>query len=153
MSIRRLDTNLVCCDSAGWNRQIQYTNAIEADPEADQWIDIHSGHSYVSSARSLLPTEDTTWMSEYALSRNVWNEAWDAGGFNSGLALADDIHDTLTRAEVNAYITCFGASLGTTAAPIQLDGADYHVSKRLCGPARSASSACGTPSGPRRAAP
>jgi glucosylceramidase len=126
-----LDMNLVCCDSAGWNRQIQYTEAIEADPEADQWIDIHSGHSYVTSARSPLPTEDTTWMSEYALSSNAWNEAWDAGGSNSGLALANDIHDTLTRAEVNAYITWFGASLGTTAAPIQLDGADYHVSKRL----------------------
>lgn len=126
-----LDMNLVCCDAAGWNRQVQYTNAIEADPEAEQWIDIHSGHSYVTSARSPLPTEDTTWMSEYALSSNAWNEAWDAGGSNSGLALANDIHDTLTRAEVNAYITWFGASLGTTAAPIQLDGADYHVSKRL----------------------
>jgi hypothetical protein len=45
--------------------------------------------------------------------------------------LANDIHDTLALAEVNAYVSWFGASLGGTTAPIQLDGPDYHVAKRL----------------------
>lgn len=126
-----LDLSLVCCDAAGWDRQVQYTQAIE-DSNAAQWVDIHAGHSYVSAARSPLPTDRTTWMSEYALpAGSTWNEAWDAGGANSGLALANDIHDTVTQTGVNAYITWFGASAENTAAPIQLDGSDYHVSKRL----------------------
>jgi O-glycosyl hydrolase len=124
------DLNLVCCDAAGWNEQAGYTEAIEADPQTAQWVDVHTGHSYVSRARGPLPTEAPAWMSEYALPSGTWVEAWD-GGPSSGLALANDIHDTLTLAEVNAYISWFGASLGGTAAPIQLDGPDYHVSTRL----------------------
>lgn len=125
-----LDLNLVCCDAAGWDRQAGYSAAIEVDPQAAQWVDVHSGHSYVSRARGPLPTGRPTWMSEYALPSGTWVEAWD-GGPSSGLALANDIHDTLTLAEVNAYITWFGASRGGTAAPIQLDGPDFHVSSRL----------------------
>jgi glucosylceramidase len=124
------DLNLVCCDLAGWNQQVPYSQAIEADPQASSWVDIHSGHSYVSPARSPLPTGAPAWMSEWALPGGTWVEAWD-GSPVSGLALANDIHDTLTQAEVNAYITWFGASLGGTAAPIQLDGPDFHISKRL----------------------
>jgi glucosylceramidase len=125
-----LDLNLVCCDAAGWNQQAGYTGAIEADPPAAQWVDVHSGHSYVSPARAPLPTDRPVWMSEYALPSGTWIEAWD-GNASSGLALANDIHDTLALAEVNAYISWFGASLDGTAAPIQLDGPDYHVSTRL----------------------
>jgi glucosylceramidase len=125
-----LDVNLVCCDLAGWNQQAGYTEAIEADPQASQWVDVHSGHSYVSPARAPLPTGRPAWMSEYALPSGTWVEAWD-GNASSGLALANDIHDTLVLAEANAYVSWFGASLGGTAAPIQLDGPDYHVAKRL----------------------
>jgi O-glycosyl hydrolase len=125
------DVNLVCCDAAGWNQQVAYTRAIEADPEAARWVGVHSGHSYVSKARVPLPTDRPVWMSEWAVSGGTWNEAWDAGGSTSGLALANDIHDTLTAAEVNAYVTWFGASLGGTGAPIQLDGANFRVSSRL----------------------
>ncbi|WP_198586763.1 carbohydrate binding domain-containing protein [Glycomyces xiaoerkulensis] len=127
-----IDADLVCCDSFGWDEQTGYTEAIEADPEAAQWVDIHAGHSYASASNHPLPTEATTWMSEYALSASEeFNPAWDAGGGNSGLALANHIHDTVAMGEVNAYISWFGASLNNTAAPIQLDGADYNVSKRL----------------------
>lgn len=126
------DMNLVCCDSFGWNEQSAYTEAIEADPEVDRWVDIHAGHSYASSSNHPLPTDGTVWMSEYALSAgSEFNPAWDAGGGNSGLALANHIHNTMVDGEVNAYITWFGASLNNTAAPIQLDGEDYNVSKRL----------------------
>ncbi|GAB3173667.1 hypothetical protein GCM10027059_45100 [Myceligenerans halotolerans] len=126
-----LDIDIACCDAAGWDRQVQYSQAIEADPEADRWVDVHTGHSYVTSARGPLPTDAKTWMSEYALPATAWNELWDGGGANSGLALANDIHDTLTAAQVNAYVSWFGASLNNTAAPIQIDGDTYHVSKRL----------------------
>lgn len=127
-----LDMNLVCCDSFGWDQQVPYTEAIEADPDVDRWVDIHAGHSYASSSNDPLPTDETVWMSEYALAAgDEFNPAWDAGGANSGLALANHIHDTLTGAEVNAYITWFGASLNNTAAPIRLDGEEYEVAKRL----------------------
>jgi Glycosyl hydrolase family 30 beta sandwich domain len=78
-----------------------------------------------------LPTSKPTWMSEYGLGGTTWNEAWDAGGPSAAIVLANDIHDALTQASVNAYVTWFGASLGATRAPIQLDGENYHVSKRL----------------------
>ncbi len=127
-----LDMNLVCCDSFGWNEQSGYTEAIESDPEASQWVDIHAGHSYASASTHPLPTDATVWMSEYAPSASgTFNPAWDAGGATSGLALANHIHDTMAKGEANAYISWFGASLNNTAAPIQLDGADYNVSKRL----------------------
>jgi O-glycosyl hydrolase len=124
------DLNLVCCDSFGWGQASGYSQAIEADPQAAQRVDIHSGHSYASRARSPLPTDAPTWMTEYALPSGTWVDAWD-GGPSSGLALANDIHDTLTLAEVSAYITWLGASIEGTAAPIQLRGPEFDVAMRL----------------------
>lgn len=125
-----LDLNLVCCDSFGWGQASGYSTAIEADPQASQRVGIHSGHSYASRARSPLPTGAPTWMTEYALPSGTWVDTWD-GGPSSGLALANDIHDTLTLAEVSAYITWLGASIEGTAAPIQLRGPEFDVAMRL----------------------
>lgn len=126
-----VDVNLVCCDSFGWNQQAGYTQAIEADPQAARWVDVHTGHSYASRARSPLPTGAPAWMSEYALPSGTWNEAWDNGANNSGLVLANDIHDTLVLAGVNGYVSWFGMSRAGTTAPLQADGPVYHVAKRL----------------------
>jgi O-glycosyl hydrolase len=127
-----LDVNLVCCDSFGYVHQAGYTQAIEADPQASQWVDVHTGHSYASRARSPLPTDKPAWMSEYALpAAATFNQAWDNGANNDGITLANDIHDTMALAEVNAYVSWFGMSRGGTTAPLSADGENFHIAKRL----------------------
>lgn len=123
--------NIACCDGAGWTEQEALTTAIEADREAARWVDVHTGHPYRNPADRPLPTRRPVWMSEWQPNGNTWNESWDDGSGWSGITVAENIHDTLTRANASAYVYWFGASLGATRAFIQLDGANYHVSKRL----------------------
>jgi len=131
-----LPVHLACCDATGWSPQASYTSAIEADPQAKELVDTHSGHQYGSPARTPLKTSKTVWMTEWGLDGNTWNEAWDRGGSSASsdaIVLANDISDNLTLANVNAYVYWYGASLGATRGFIQIDnpGPDYHVSKRL----------------------
>jgi glucosylceramidase len=130
-----LPVKIVCCDHSRWSGAITYTNAIQADPVASQYVSTYSGHEYGSAARSPLPAGNkTTWMSEWGQSGTTWNEAWDGGGSSAssdGILLANDVSDTFTQSKVNAYITWVPVSIGATKAMIQADGADYHVSKRF----------------------
>lgn len=128
-----LPLSMVCCDAVSWGHQVEYTKAIEADPEAARWVAIHAGHGYFDPARSPLPTDRHTWMSEWEpdVEGNTWVAAWDSGNRSDGIRLAEDIHDTLTTANVNGYLYWMGASIGGTRALIQLDGPHYTVSKRL----------------------
>ncbi|RKN03455.1 glycoside hydrolase family 30 protein [Streptomyces radicis] len=127
------EMNVVCCDTVGWSADREYTEAIEADPEAAAAVDIQTGHRYGDPARSPLPTDDHTWMSEWSPPGPNWNEAWDDGSGYDGFTVAEDILGTLTQAEANGYVYWFGASINATRALIQMDGPDYHVSKRLWG--------------------
>ena len=126
-----LPLSIVCCDATGWSPQVNYTNAIEADPGVARWVSVISGHEYGSPARFRQPTSKHTWMSEWQAGGTPWNTAWDDGSATSGFSLAEDINDTLTLADADAYLYFFGASLGPTGGFIQLDGTQYHVSKRL----------------------
>lgn len=126
-----LPLSLVCCDATGWSPQVNYTNAIESDPGVARWVGVISGHEYGSPAVFRQPTSKHTWMSEWQAGGTPWNTAWDDGSPTAGIALAEDINDTLTLAGADAYIYFFGASLGATGGFIQLDGDQYHVSKRL----------------------
>jgi glucosylceramidase len=123
--------NLACCDAAGWEVQRPFTEAIEADPQAAGFVDLHTGHSYVNPARSPLPTDKPFWMSEWNPDGDAWTEGWDDGTGYDGMSIAEDIHATLAEAEANAYVYWLGASIDATRALIQMDGADYHVSSRL----------------------
>jgi O-glycosyl hydrolase len=124
---------LVCCDSFGWDQAKEYTNAIQADPQARRWVKTFTGHAYASPVTSPQPTDRKTWMSEWNPSGTTWNENWDDGSGYDGFAIAQNIHDALALGDVSAYIYWVGASLGATRAPIQIDQANrtYHVSKRL----------------------
>lgn len=128
-----LPISLVCCDVAGWNEQAAYSAAVEADAAADRWVRTHTGHNYVSQARTPLPTDRRTWMSEWQPNGSTWNEAWDDDSGYAGMVVAEDIHAALTTANVSAYLYWLGASIGATKAPIQLgdSGDEYHVAKRL----------------------
>ncbi|MFD0366363.1 glycoside hydrolase [Streptomyces sp. NPDC127114] len=127
-----LKTQLVCCDAAGWDRQVAYTEAIEADPAADKAVRTISGHRYSGPTSVPQPTDKHVWMSEWSPDGTTWNENWDDGSGYDGLTVAADIQNTLTAGNANAYVYWTGASLGTTRGLIQLanPGDDYRVSKR-----------------------
>ncbi|MEU6353340.1 glycoside hydrolase [Streptomyces sp. NPDC047072] len=122
---------VACCDSFGWSQQKAYTSAIEADPAARALVTTHTGHNYASQVDSPLPTTKRTWMSEWSPNGTTWNESWDDGSGYDGFTVASAIHDALTKGNVSAYVYWYGASLGATRGFIQLDGDNYHVSKRL----------------------
>ncbi|GAA0846388.1 glycoside hydrolase [Streptosporangium amethystogenes subsp. fukuiense] len=129
----RAGLRVICCDAAGWSEQREYTRAIEADPAARRWVATHAGHPYVSPVDGPLPTGRPVWMSEWSPNGSTWNEAWDDGSGYDGLAVAQQIHDSLTLGRANGYVFWFGASRGATRGLIQIDEATstYHVSKRL----------------------
>jgi glucosylceramidase len=122
---------VVCCDSFGWNQQKNYTRAIEADATARGLVDTHSGHTYASPVDGPLPTRKRTWMSEWSPNGTTWNEAWDDGSGYDGFTVAGAVHDALTKGNTSGYVYWYGASTGATRGLIQMDGANYHVSKRL----------------------
>ncbi|GGU83333.1 hypothetical protein GCM10010275_18200 [Streptomyces litmocidini] len=127
-----LRTGLVCCDVAGWDRQVAYTEAVEADPAADQAVRTVTGHRYSGPTTVPQPTDKHVWMSEWSPDGATWNENWDDGSGYDGLAVAADIQNTLTVGNANAYVYWTGASLGATRGLIRLadPGDDYRVSKR-----------------------
>ncbi|MFD2012564.1 glycoside hydrolase family 30 protein [Streptomyces narbonensis] len=127
-----LKTELVCCDAAGWDRQVAFTEAIEADPEADKAVRTITGHRYSGATTVPQPTDKHVWMSEWSPDGTTWNENWDDGSGYDGLTVAADIQNTLTVGNANAYVYWTGASLGATRGLIQLanPGDDYRVSKR-----------------------
>jgi O-glycosyl hydrolase len=124
---------LVCCDSFGWHQAATYSAAIEADPLADRYVAIQSGHTYASPADTPLPTDDPTWMTEWGPGGNTWDEAWDDGLPSAGIAVAQQIDQAFAQGNVSAYIYWVAASLGATRAFIQIpdSGDGYRVSKRL----------------------
>jgi len=128
-----LGTRLVCCDSFGWHHQEPYSAAIEADPAADRYVSVHTGHMYASRPDRPLPTDDPRWMTEWNPSGNTWNEAWDDGSGWSGIVVAQSIHQTFAEANANAYVYWVATSLGATRGFIQIaDGSEvYRVSKRF----------------------
>ncbi|ANS64779.1 hypothetical protein SLINC_2555 [Streptomyces lincolnensis] len=122
---------VACCDSFGWNQQKNYTSAIEADPVARGLVATHTGHTYASKVDGPLPTRKRTWMSEWSPDGTTWNENWDDGSGYDGFTVASAVHDALTKGNTSGYVYWYGASVGATRGLIQMDGADYHVSKRL----------------------
>ncbi|KAA6215805.1 hypothetical protein CP979_01615 [Streptomyces filamentosus] len=127
-----LKTGLVCCDAAGWDRQADYTRAVEADPEADAAVRTVTGHRYSGPTDAPQPTDKRVWMSEWSPDGTTWNENWDDGSGYDGLTVAADIQHTLTTGNASAYVYWTGASLGATRGLVRLadPGDDYRVSKR-----------------------
>ncbi|MGN9762177.1 glycoside hydrolase family 30 protein [Streptomyces sp. SD31] len=122
---------VACCDSFGWNQQKAYTGAIEADATARGHVSTHTGHTYASAVDGPLPTSKRTWMSEWSPNGTTWNENWDDGSGYDGFTVASAVHDALTKGNTSGYVYWYGASVGATRGLIQMDGANYHVSKRL----------------------
>ncbi|WP_329339904.1 hypothetical protein OG866_31385 [Streptomyces sp. NBC_00663] len=122
---------VACCDSFGWTQQKAYTSAIEADPAARNYVSTHTGHTYASAVDGPLPTQKRSWMSEWSPNGTTWNENWDDGSGYDGFTVASAVHDALTKGNTSGYVYWYGASVGATRGLIQMDGENYHVSKRL----------------------
>jgi O-glycosyl hydrolase len=127
----RAGLRLVAADSYGWSGQRAYTEAIEADQDARALVDVHAGHPYEGPVDGPLPTGRPVWMSEWSPDGDTWNERWDDGSGYDGFAVAAQIHDSLTLGRVSGYVYWFGASTGTTRAPIRMADGTYRVAKRL----------------------
>jgi O-glycosyl hydrolase len=117
---------------ASWHQQAAYSAAIEADPIADRYVDIHTGHGYASPADTPLPTDRPTWLSEWGPAGSTWNESWDDNSGYDGLTVAQNIHTAFALGQADAYVYWVATSLGATKAFIQLaaSGDGYRVSKR-----------------------
>ncbi|GAA2520165.1 glycoside hydrolase family 30 protein [Streptomyces longisporus] len=122
---------VACCDSFGWDQEKAYSSAIEADPTARGYVSTHTGHTYASKVDGPLPTRKRSWMSEWSPDGTTWNENWDDGSGYDGFTVASAIHDALTKGNTSGYVYWYGASVGATRGLIQMDGDNYHVSKRL----------------------
>lgn len=122
---------VACCDSFGWDEEKAYSSAIEADAKARGYVTTHTGHTYASKVDGPLPTRKRSWMSEWSPDGTTWNENWDDGSGYDGFTVASAIHDALTKGNTSGYVYWYGASLGATRGLIQMDGDNYHVSKRL----------------------
>ncbi|MGW2571118.1 glycoside hydrolase family 30 protein [Streptomyces sp. NPDC001537] len=122
---------VACCDSFGWDEEKAYSSAIEADAKARGYVTTHTGHTYASKVDGPLPTHKRTWMSEWSPDGTTWNENWDDGSGYDGFTVASAVHDALTKGNTSGYVYWYGASLGATRGLIQMDGDNYHVSKRL----------------------
>ncbi|MFD9334665.1 hypothetical protein ACFWBF_09680 [Streptomyces sp. NPDC060028] len=97
-------TGVVCCDAAGWDRQVAHTEAIEADPAAGKAVQSITGHRYSGPTAVPQPTDKRVWMSEWSPDGTTWNESWDDGSGYDGLTVAADIQNTLTAGHANAYV-------------------------------------------------
>ncbi|WP_239149110.1 glycoside hydrolase [Streptomyces sp. SID12501] len=122
---------VTCCDSLGWSQAKSYSNAIEADATARDLVTTHTGHTYTGAITGPLPTQKRTWMSEWSPNGTTWNENWDDGSGYDGFTVATAVHDALTLGNTSGYVYWYGASTGATRGLIQMDGDNYHVSKRL----------------------
>ena len=122
---------VACCDSFGWDQEKAYSSAIEADATARGYVTTHTGHTYASKVDGPQPTQRRSWMSEWSPHGTTWNENRDDGSGYDGFTVASAIHDALTKGNTSGYVYWYGASTGATRGLIQMDGDNYHVSKRL----------------------
>jgi glucosylceramidase len=133
---KRAGYGVMCCDSFGWEQGKPYLEALKADKGAWRHLDTYSAHSYASPSVTPVDTDKPVWMSEWATSATAagWNENWDGGqGVSTdGIVMAEHMHDSLTQAEVTAYLWWLGVSQGASASLIQADvaGDTYRVSSR-----------------------
>lgn len=132
--------DLLCCESFGWNQGKNYHSAIQEDPEAAQWVDVLTAHSYASRSDSAFETDKPLWMSEWAASvagLTEFNANWDGspGAGSDGIRMVDHMMDTLTRANATGYLWWLGVSQGGSGSLMVVDAENdtFTVGSRLYG--------------------
>ncbi|KAJ7055579.1 glycoside hydrolase [Mycena amicta] len=134
LAAANLTTNIICCDSEGWNNQVTMTAAINT-AGALNLVGVVTSHSYTSSpGTTQINTTHNVWQTEFAdLGDPVIPNNWFSnGGAGEGLTWANHIFDGIVNSRLSAYLHWIGAEPGTTnSALILTSGTNVTVSKRL----------------------
>jgi O-glycosyl hydrolase len=98
---QHVPTKIIVPESATWEPSEPLMRATYATPRARDFVDIVAGHSYGGTLTQPLATaralNKSVWMTETSAIHGVWT-------MDSAVAWAKDIHDSLTGAQVNAWL-------------------------------------------------
>jgi glucuronoarabinoxylan endo-1,4-beta-xylanase len=128
-----LPARITCCDTLGWNLLPNYTSAVLSDSAAGSAVGLFTSHGYSGAPKSVVNTGGKpVWQSEWSTGQGAWNPAWDDNTAQSGLRWAQNIHDGLTSANLNAFLYWWGIwnNANSNSALIRLDGTTLSPAKR-----------------------
>ena len=134
-----LTTKVSCCEATSWDNAAIYTNGLLADSTAANYVGLITGHGYWGSPNGLITAPISAgskhvWESETS-DFNTFTSAWDDGSTGSGLVWADNLYNSLTKAQVNGYLYWWfairNASNSDNEDLIHLYDTTYTVTKRL----------------------
>ncbi|WP_162907805.1 glycoside hydrolase family 30 protein [Allorhizocola rhizosphaerae] len=128
-----LATRIACCDTLGWDLLADYTRAVLADSAASSAVSLFTSHGYSSAPDSAVDTGGKpVWQSEWSHGEGAWNPAWDDGSEQSGFSWAENIHNGLTMARLNAFLYWWGIwhNPNSNSGLIRLDGTNVLPAKR-----------------------
>jgi glucuronoarabinoxylan endo-1,4-beta-xylanase len=128
-----LSTRITCCDTIGWSLLPGYTSAVLGDSAANSAVSLFTSHGYASAPSSAVNTGGKpVWESEWSHGQGTWNPNWDDGSAQSGFSWAQNIHNGLTAANLNAFLYWWGIwnNPNSNSALIRLDGSTLNPAKR-----------------------
>lgn len=127
-----LGTRIACCDATGWNVGKPYIDAILSDPDAARWLGVATAHGYSSPPAYPLTNQRPVWETEWAHLGTPWDPAWDDGTPGAGIVWAQNVIQSFTQGDVNAFFYWWGAhGSNSNSGLIQMLGDSYNVSKRF----------------------
>ena len=129
-----VSTNIVCCDSEGWNLASGDVSAIVGNPTAFSYVNNFTSHGYTAAPTSPINTNGKhIWETEWSTFDGLDN-AWDDGSDASGFTWAQHIYTGFTAADLNAFFYWWGAVASSTTdneGLLQFNGSTVTTSGRL----------------------
>jgi glucuronoarabinoxylan endo-1,4-beta-xylanase len=127
-----LRTRIACCDATGWDVGKPYVDAVLSDPAAARWLAVATAHGYSSPPAYPLTARRPVWETEWAHLGTPWDPAWDDGTPGAGIAWAQNVMQSFTAGDVNAFFYWWGAhGSNSNSGLIRMVGDSYDVSKRF----------------------
>jgi glucosylceramidase len=127
-----LRTGIACCDATGWDVGKPYVDAILSDPAAARWLSVATAHGYSSPPAYPLTPRRPVWETEWAHLGTPWDPAWDDGTPGAGIVWAQNVMQSFTAGDVNAFFYWWGAhGSDSNSGLIRMVGDSYEVSKRF----------------------
>jgi O-glycosyl hydrolase len=107
-------TGIACCDSMGWDNQVNMTSQIQS-AGAEKYLSRITSHWYSSQCSAPISTSLRVWETEFADLSGAWSTDWrssDATG--DGITWANYIHKGLTNCNLSGFLYWWGAETNTT---------------------------------------
>jgi glucuronoarabinoxylan endo-1,4-beta-xylanase len=106
-----LSTKITCCETLGWGLLPSYVNATSADAAASSAVGVYTSHGYSGGPNSRIDTKGKpVWQTEWSQGTGTNDPNWDSGAATSGLSWAQNIHNGLANANLNAFLYWWGIS-------------------------------------------